>query len=135
MLVRDLLIASILSLTSGAAMAGPEVTPQPQAMPTQAVQQEAPNQAVQQAAPSNAIPQAVSSQGHPGSRGGPGAVTKIPTKDIKIEVLKTADGKSGWKARIPGHRALATPAVVDGMVFVGGGFGSHEFYAFDAESG
>ena len=36
---------------------------------------------------------------------------------------------------IPGGRPLATPAVVDGHVFVGGGFGSHEFYAFDAAIG
>ena len=30
---------------------------------------------------------------------------------------------------------MATPAVVDGTVFVGAGFGSHEFYAFDAQTG
>jgi Ca-activated chloride channel family protein len=30
---------------------------------------------------------------------------------------------------------LATPAVVDGMVYLGGGFGSREFYAFHADSG
>src|SRR5205823_5570192 len=48
----------------------------------------------------------------------------------------TKDGKiKGWKVIIPGKRALATPAVVDGKVFVGGGFGSHEFYAFDAKTG
>src|SRR4051794_37251087 len=41
----------------------------------------------------------------------------------------------GWKVVIPGKRALATPAVVGGKVFVGGGFGSHEFYAFDARTG
>ena len=36
---------------------------------------------------------------------------------------------------IPGDHALATPAVVDGKLFIGGGFGSHEFYAFDAQTG
>jgi Ca-activated chloride channel family protein len=41
----------------------------------------------------------------------------------------------GWKTQVPGGRPLATPAVVDGRVFLGGGFGSHEFYAFDALSG
>jgi outer membrane protein assembly factor BamB len=41
----------------------------------------------------------------------------------------------GWKVAIPGGRALATPAVVDGLVFLGGGFGSYEFYALDAKSG
>jgi outer membrane protein assembly factor BamB len=49
--------------------------------------------------------------------------------------LTTKEGKKGWKVTIPGDRPLATPAVVDGKVFIGGGFGSHEFYAFDARSG
>lgn len=41
----------------------------------------------------------------------------------------------GWKVRLPGGRPLATPAVADGRVFLGGGFGSYEFYAFDAATG
>jgi outer membrane protein assembly factor BamB len=46
------------------------------------------------------------------------------------------DGKrKGWKVKIPGDHALATPAVVDGKLFIGGGFGSHEFYAFDPLTG
>jgi outer membrane protein assembly factor BamB len=49
--------------------------------------------------------------------------------------LTTKEGKKGWKVTIPGDRSLATPAVVDGKVFIGGGFGSHEFYAFDARTG
>lgn len=40
-----------------------------------------------------------------------------------------------WKILIPGGRPLATPAVVDGRVYAGGGFGSHEFYALDAATG
>jgi Ca-activated chloride channel family protein len=36
---------------------------------------------------------------------------------------------------IPGRRSLATPAVVGGRVFLGGGFGSFDFYAFDAQTG
>ena len=36
---------------------------------------------------------------------------------------------------IPGNHALATPAVVEGKLFIGGGFGSHEFYAFDPQTG
>ncbi len=49
---------------------------------------------------------------------------------------RSSDGKTtGWKVTIPGNRPLATPAVAEGKVFVGGGFGSHEFYAFDASSG
>jgi outer membrane protein assembly factor BamB len=50
--------------------------------------------------------------------------------------FKSKDGtKKGWKVMIPGDRPLATPAVVDGKVFLGGGFGSYEFYAFDAQTG
>lgn len=50
--------------------------------------------------------------------------------------FQSEDGAvTGWKIVIPGHKPLATPAVVDGRVFVGGGFGSHEFYALDAASG
>ncbi|MEN6448996.1 MAG: PQQ-binding-like beta-propeller repeat protein, partial [Thermoguttaceae bacterium] len=46
------------------------------------------------------------------------------------------DGKvKGWKVVIPGNRPLATPAVVGGKLFIGGGFGSYEFYAFDAKTG
>jgi outer membrane protein assembly factor BamB len=41
----------------------------------------------------------------------------------------------GWKVTIPGSHPLATPAVVGGLVFLGGGFGSYEFYALDAATG
>ena len=52
------------------------------------------------------------------------------------EPFTSKDGKiKGWKLTIPGHRPLATPSIVNGKVFVGGGFGSHEFYAFDAVTG
>jgi Ca-activated chloride channel family protein len=51
-------------------------------------------------------------------------------------VFKSKDGtRKGWKVVIPGNRPLATPAIADGKVFLGGGFGSHEFYAFDAVTG
>jgi outer membrane protein assembly factor BamB len=46
------------------------------------------------------------------------------------------DGRfRGWKVTLPDRRSLATPAVVDGRVFLGGGFGSYDFYAFNAEDG
>src|SRR5439155_22087482 len=48
---------------------------------------------------------------------------------------KTEEGFSGWSVRIPGSHPLATPAVVDGKVYIGGGFGSFEFYALDADTG
>jgi len=50
--------------------------------------------------------------------------------------FRSRDGKvTGWKITVAGGRPLATPAIVDGKLFVGGGFGSHEFYAFDAATG
>ncbi|HEX8501894.1 MAG TPA: PQQ-binding-like beta-propeller repeat protein [Pyrinomonadaceae bacterium] len=49
--------------------------------------------------------------------------------------FRTPDGREGWVVSIPGNRPLATPAYSNGRVFVGGGYGSHEFYAFDAKTG
>jgi Ca-activated chloride channel family protein len=65
----------------------------------------------------------------PGKNAGPAPPIAAPVP------ITTKEGKKGWKVVIPGNRPLATPAVMDGKVFVGGGFGSHEFYAFDAKSG
>jgi Ca-activated chloride channel family protein len=59
-----------------------------------------------------------------------------PAPEVGPPVAFTSkEGKKGWKMVIPGNRPLATPAVVGGKVLVGGGFGSHEFYAFDAKTG
>ncbi len=49
--------------------------------------------------------------------------------------FKTKDLKKGWLIEIPGNRPIATPAYWEGMLFVGGGYGSYEFYAFDARTG
>jgi outer membrane protein assembly factor BamB len=49
--------------------------------------------------------------------------------------FKTPDGRRGWCVRFPGDRPIATPAFDDGMLFIGGGYGSYEFYALDARSG
>ena len=55
---------------------------------------------------------------------------------IRPSPFRSGDGKiTEWKITIPGGRPLATPAIADGKIFVGGGFGSHEFYAFEAETG
>src|SRR5260370_10314056 len=62
------------------------------------------------------------------------ALPKI-ANDLEPAVFKTADGKAGWVVRIPGGRPIATPAFADGMVFAGGGYGSHGFYAFYPENG
>jgi outer membrane protein assembly factor BamB len=49
---------------------------------------------------------------------------------------QSKDGlRNGWKVPIPGRRPLATPAVAEGRLFLGGGFGSYDFYALDAASG
>ncbi len=59
-----------------------------------------------------------------------------PPKIAAPQPFTSKDGKrKGWKVRIPGNHALATPAVVNGKLFIGGGFGSHEFYGFDAQTG
>src|SRR5260370_13160301 len=58
-----------------------------------------------------------------------------PKAGLQPAAFKTSDGKSGWVVRIPGGRPIAAPAYADGMVFVGGGYGSHEFYSFGAETG
>jgi Ca-activated chloride channel family protein len=79
--------------------------------------------------------------GQPPANGQVGDVNVPPGKAGPIPVVQppvaftSKEGKKGWKVVIPGNRPLATPAVVDGKVLVGGGFGSHEFYAFDAKTG
>src|SRR5262245_47287512 len=55
--------------------------------------------------------------------------------DLRPIVFKTPDGKEGWAIKVPGNRPIATPAYADGLLFVGGGYGSHEFYAMDAKTG
>src|SRR5262249_55186862 len=58
------------------------------------------------------------------------------TEAIQPVSFTSKDGNiEGWKVAIPGNRALATPAVASGKIFVGGGFGSREFYALDAVTG
>ena len=74
----------------------------------------------------------------PGAPGGParrGSVEPLPLAGLSAERFTAPTGQRGWRVKVPGGRALATPAVVDGTVYVGGGFGSHEFYAFDAATG
>ena len=55
--------------------------------------------------------------------------------DLKPAQFRTPDGREGWVVAMPGRRPIATPAYADGTVFVGGGYGSHEFYAFNADTG
>jgi Ca-activated chloride channel family protein len=59
-----------------------------------------------------------------------------PAQPASVVPYTTKDGtRTGWKLTIPGECPLATPAVADGKVYLGAGFGSTEFYAFDAETG
>jgi Ca-activated chloride channel family protein len=58
-----------------------------------------------------------------------------PKGVLQAASFQTPDGKNGWVLRIPGARPIATPAYADGMLFVGGGYGSHEFYAVDSDTG
>jgi Ca-activated chloride channel family protein len=56
-------------------------------------------------------------------------------RDLVAASFGTPDGRTGWVLRLPGGRPIATPAYADGMLLVGGGYGSHEFYAVDADTG
>lgn len=60
---------------------------------------------------------------------------KLPPVGAAVPLNREDGTHCGWRIDIPGGRPLATPAVVDGRVFIGGGFGSYEFYCLDAASG
>jgi Ca-activated chloride channel family protein len=68
---------------------------------------------------------------YPGSLGtASGVVTPIVSPGVVVTPIT-----DGWRARLPVARPLGTPAVWEGQVFIGGGFGSYEFYSLDADSG
>lgn len=54
---------------------------------------------------------------------------------ITPENITLPNGHKAWKITIAGNRPLATVAYEDGLIFLGGGYGSYEFYALDAETG
>jgi Ca-activated chloride channel family protein len=60
---------------------------------------------------------------------------QVPNVADPTPFADPASGRRGWKVSVPGGLPLATPAVANGRVFLGGGFGSYDFWAFDAESG
>lgn len=64
---------------------------------------------------------------------------KLQGRLPKVEpptTFESPDGRfRGWKVTLPGRHSLATPAVADGLVFLGGGFGSYDFFAIDAIDG
>lgn len=45
------------------------------------------------------------------------------------------NGMKAWALRLPQPLPLATPAISNGRLFVGGGFGSYDFYCLDANTG
>src|SRR6188474_338359 len=44
-------------------------------------------------------------------------------------------GFNGWRIVLEPGRGVPTPAVGRGRLFVGGGFGSYDYFAFDAATG
>jgi outer membrane protein assembly factor BamB len=60
---------------------------------------------------------------------------KLPRVEAAVPFTAPDSRIRGWKLTLPGGRPLASPAVVEGTVFLGGGFGSYEFYAVDAATG
>lgn len=60
---------------------------------------------------------------------------KAPTQNLLACAFKSNNGWSGWSVKIPGSKNIATPAVSNGKVFVGGGYGSYAFYCLDALTG
>jgi Ca-activated chloride channel family protein len=60
---------------------------------------------------------------------------QLPRVEPAVPWASPDGARKGWKLTLPGQRPLATPTVVGGRVFLGGGFGSYDFYALDADSG
>jgi outer membrane protein assembly factor BamB len=54
---------------------------------------------------------------------------------LEPELVCAEDGRLGWRVRLPRPLPLATPAIAEDSVLLGGGFGSHELYALDAGTG
>src|SRR5262245_50511282 len=46
-----------------------------------------------------------------------------------------ATGFAGWRVGLETQRAVPTPAIAGDRLFVGGGFGSYDFYAFEVRTG
>src|SRR5262245_24005548 len=64
------------------------------------------------------LPAVTVSPGSPGSGSSP----------VRIQL---PGGATGWAVHLEGGRPIATPAVSEGKLYVGGGFGSHDLYAID----
>ncbi|MBV8878809.1 MAG: PQQ-like beta-propeller repeat protein, partial [Planctomycetaceae bacterium] len=75
----------------------------------------------------------------PGKAPGPLQPVALPYSPEQVGpdagAFTTKEGRKGWKIAIPGGRPLTGPAVHDGKLFLGGGFGSTEFYCVEAATG
>jgi outer membrane protein assembly factor BamB len=96
----------------------------------------------QKTAPSTEVASAVSSDGSviDLDKGMALALPK-PATALKPVAFTTPDGRSGWVVRFPGAEGysaslpLSTPAYDNGKLYLGGGFGSTEFYSLNAATG
>ena len=61
----------------------------------------------------------------------PEKVVRFSPRNLKVQ----SKSRSEVRVKLPEKQALLTPAVADGKVFVGGGFGSQEFYCLAADTG
>jgi len=66
---------------------------------------------------------------------GEGSESLEANPELSHQTFTSSDGRKGWKVKVQRPLPLPTPAVSSGKVYIGGGFGSYEFYALDAESG
>jgi outer membrane protein assembly factor BamB len=58
-----------------------------------------------------------------------------PTAPLKPVPFTATPKLKGWVIEIPGNHPICTPAYASGKLYVGGGYGAHEFYCFDAPTG
>jgi len=65
------------------------------------------------------------------------ALDKLPALSLPASSgpFELPNGLTGWAVQLEGGHPIATPAVADGKVYVGGGFGSYDLYAIDAATG
>lgn len=54
---------------------------------------------------------------------------------LKPQSFDGPRGNGNWSVQISNYRPIATPAYENGFLFVGGGYGTFGFYAFDAMTG
>jgi len=75
-----------------------------------------------------------------------GKTLTLKLEDLKAFEVKDAEankpiqftldnGMKAWAVKLPQPLPLATPAISDGRLYVGGGFGSYDFYCLNANTG